>query len=57
MKEIPNTKLLVSLNHKFNTSANMAIFDISQKAVNKIYSFEEVSGGKINPFLHKFDVN
>ena len=48
MREIPNTKLLVSLNHNQAKSANMVIFDISQKAAKKIYSFEEVFGGILN---------
>ena len=47
VKEIPNTRLLVSLNHKYNQSANMAIFDISKKVAKRIYSFEETSGSKI----------
>lgn len=45
MKEISNTKLLVSLHHNDTMSANMEIFDLSQKAVKKIYAFEEVHGG------------
>ena len=48
VKEIPNTKLLVSLNHnndKRVNRANMAIFDLSRKSARKIYSFEEVCGG------------
>lgn len=47
MKEIPNTRLLVSLHHSWNTSANMMIFDISHKGqVRKVYSFEEVQGSE-----------
>lgn len=47
--EIPNTKLLVSLHHKSFKSANFELFDISKKGqANKIYSFEEVSGGKFH---------
>lgn len=46
VREIPNTKLLVSLSHSFFTSANMEIFDISKKTPRKIYSFEEVFGSK-----------
>ena len=39
MKEIPNTKLLVSLHHDFFGSANMSIFDISKKdQIKEIYS-------------------
>lgn len=44
MREIPDTKLLVSLNH-YHTSANMEIFDLSQRRVKKMYSFAEVEGG------------
>ena len=42
VKEIPNTKLLVSLNHDTYSAANMAIFDLSRKVVKTIYAFEEV---------------
>ena len=48
VKEIPNTKLLVSLNYFYKKAANMAIFDLSKKVAKKIYSFEEVLGGKSN---------
>ena len=44
LKEIPNTKLLVSVNHNYNNSANLEIYDLSQKKKRKIYSFEEVRG-------------
>ncbi len=48
-KEIPNTKLLVSLHHNFYDSANMEIVDISKKGrANKIYSLGEVSGSKLD---------
>ena len=48
MKEIPNTKLLVSLHHNYGKLANMAIFDISKKDyIKEIYSLGEVSGGRI----------
>ena len=48
MKEIPNTKLLVSLHHNYEQSANMAVFDISKKdQIKEIYSLGEVSGGSI----------
>lgn len=40
-------KLLVSLNHNLET-ANMEIFDISQKRAKKIFAFEEVHGSKLN---------
>ncbi len=51
IKEIPNTKLLVSLHHNKTESANMEIFDVLKKGrARKIYSLGEVSGGKlINP--------
>lgn len=46
LKEIPNTKLLVSLQHFWRTSAVLEIFDVSRKGIaNKIYSFEEVIEG------------
>ena len=48
VKEIPNTKLLVSLYHNCYKSTNMEIFDISKKdQPKKIYSLGEVSGSKI----------
>ena len=48
MKEIPNTKLLVSLHHNYAESANMSIFDISkQEQIREIYSLGEVSGACI----------
>lgn len=47
LKEIPNTGYLVSLHHCDEISANLAIFDVSQKTnPKKIYSFEEIVGGK-----------
>lgn len=50
MKEIPNTKLLVSLYHHRSRSTNLEIFDISKKEqAVKIYSLEEVVGSNI-PF-------
>ena len=52
MKEIPNTKLLVSLNHNSDKSANMSVFDISEKdQIKEIYSLGEVSGERIIIFL------
>ena len=49
LKEISNTKLLVSIHSDWANAANMEIFDISKKGqANKIYPFEEVSGGKID---------
>ena len=48
MKEIPNTKLLVSLHHKMEKSANLAVVDISKKIqIKEIYSLGEVSEGRI----------
>ena len=47
-KEIPSPKLLISLNQIPRGLGNMIIFDISQKVAKKIYTFEEVSGGKID---------
>ena len=45
VKEIPNTKLLVSLHHNWEKPANMAVFDISKKdQIKEIYSLGEVSG-------------
>lgn len=52
MKEIQDTKLLVSLPHNTDKSANMAVFDISQQGkVNEIYSLGEVKGSILNFFL------
>ena len=47
MKEITNTGLLVSLHHSYKKSVNLEVFDATRKGqVRKIYSFEEVSGGR-----------
>lgn len=47
MKEIANTGLLVSVQHSYDTSASMEIFDVSRKGhPKKIYSFEEVHASK-----------
>ena len=52
VKEIPNTKLLVSLHHSYDKSANMAVFDISKKDhIKEIYSLGEVSGLSIINFF------
>ena len=52
VKEIPNTKLLVSLHHRWNELAGMAIFDISKKQKAKeIFAFPEVRGSKIDFLL------
>ena len=49
VKEIPNTRYLVSLHHAYETFANMEIFDISRKGqAKKIYSYEIVLGGNIS---------
>ena len=49
MREIPNTRLLISLFHAYNMSANLEIFDISQKEkARRVYSFEEAFGGQIS---------
>ena len=46
VKELPNTRYLVSLNHAYSSGANMEIFDLSNgNRVKKIFSFEEVLGG------------
>ena len=47
VKEIPNTKLLISLQHSYQKCAKFKMFDISKKGVAKtVYTFEEVLGGK-----------
>jgi len=57
VKEIPNTKLLVSLDHRMNTSARMAIYDISKQGkINKVYSLGDVPGGiLIFSYLHRLN--
>lgn len=46
VKEIPNTKLLVSLHHAWVNAAIMEIFDLSgENRTRKIYSFEKTCGG------------
>ena len=48
LKEIPNTELIVSVHHSWDVSANLEVFDVSQKEqVKKIYSFEEIPGCRI----------
>ncbi len=58
MKEIPNTKLIVSLHHICDEAANLEIFDISKKGqAKKIYSLGEISGCKICLYLkYKADI-
>ena len=56
VKEIPNTNLLVSLQHSFHNSAKMAVFDISKKdQIQEIYSLGEVSGGTIIFFFPSYE--
>lgn len=48
VKELSNTGFLVSLQHCCDRSANLEVFDVSQKGRSKkIYSFEEVYGGTL----------
>ena len=48
VKEIASTGLLVSVHHCYDHSASLEVFDVSRKGqAKKIYSFEEVSGGRI----------
>ena len=45
VKEIPYTKLLVSLHHNYGKSANMTVYDISKKnQIKEIFSLDEISG-------------
>ena len=49
MKEIPNTKLLVSLHHNYHDATNMSVFDISKNnQIKEIYSHGEGPKGIIN---------
>lgn len=45
VKEIPNTKLLVSIYHSYKR-AKMVIYDISRKVARNIETSEEIVGGK-----------
>ena len=55
VKSLSNTPLLVSLHGSLDGAAKMEIFDISLKnRVNKVYSFEEVSGSKHKMKIHSF---
>ena len=48
MKEIPNPGILVSVNHCYERSCNLEVFDVSQKGnVKKLYFSEEVRGSII----------
>ena len=52
-EEILNTKLLVSLHHNCDESANMAVFDLSKKyQIKEAYSLGKVSGGIIIFYLY-----
>ena len=58
MKEIPNAKLLVSLHHNSNKSANMLVVDISRKGqIKEIYSLGEVLGGSIIYLFYLYLLN
>ena len=47
MKEIPGSNKLISLQHHYDSSANIAIFDLTKKGRSeKIYSFDKVIGCK-----------
>ena len=46
VKEIPKSPYLISLHHSYDESANMEIFDISNKGkIKKIYSLGQLNGG------------
>ena len=48
VKDMPKTNLLASLHHNYGKSANIEIFDISERdQIKKVYSLGEVTGGKI----------
>ena len=49
VRGIPNTQYVVSLHHYSEIGANLAVFDLANKEkVKKVYSFEEVLGGKFS---------
>ena len=51
VKEIPGTRLLVSVHHSFKTRAHLEVFDLSNKTkVKKVYSFEKILGGKFHNY-------
>ena len=53
VKEIPGTRLLVSLYHSFWNCAKIELFDLScREKVKKIYSFEQVIGGNFHVQSH-----
>ena len=56
MKEIPNTKLIVSLHNGYYQSANMSVFDISKNdQIKEIYSVGEVLGSIIIFLFSSFE--
>ena len=56
VKEIANTGLLVSVHHNRDKAANLAVFDVSGKGKAKnIYSFDLVSGGRVNVKISSYD--
>ena len=49
VKEIPSTRLLVSLHHYYLQGVSMEIFDLSTSLKAKqIYKFEEMTGSKLS---------
>ena len=53
MKEIPGTKLLISLHHSRDSGANIEVFNLVKKGrPEKIYSFDEVVGRKFATSNH-----
>ena len=55
MKEIPNTKLLITLQHANYKDAKLAIYDVSEKdKIRVVYSFEETyTGVWVDVFLSR----
>ena len=53
LKEIPGSKLLISLQHSLSKCANIEVFNVANKdRPEKIYSFEEVIGCKLATLNH-----
>ena len=53
LKEIPGSKLLISLQHSLSSCANIEVFSVANKGrPEKIYSFEEVIGCKLATLDH-----
>ena len=51
VKEIPGSKLLISLHHFSKKCANIEVFNLTKKGKSeKIYSFDEVIGCKFVSF-------